>query len=162
VLNPLIVTLNIGTIISTPIIFAQTSDGNTTTTTTGIITFTYAKVGIVSEIYQRISYDSNTNVLSISNTTSSDSISQSSQQLSKQLANSYTKNLESIIMENRFFETSTSYPPPSKGEYADYYLYILSIMMNGKTHTVFWTTISDNVPDGLLKITEKIENISIK
>jgi hypothetical protein len=165
VTSVLIVTLNTRTITPTPIIFAQTSDGNTRTglSTAGIITFTYTKVGILSEIYQRIAYDSKTNVLSISNSTSSDSTSQaSSSQLSKQLSESDTKNLESMIMQNRFFETSTSYPPPpSKGEYADYFLYILNIAMNGRTHTVFWTSISNTVPQSLLKITDEIENISL-
>ena len=164
VTSPLIVTLNTRTIISTPIIFAQTSDGETRTglPSAGIMTLTYIKVGILSESYQRITYNSKTNVLSISNSTTSDSGSQSSQQLSKQLSNSDIKNLEGMIMDNRFFETSTSYPPTSKGENVDYFLYILTIAMNGRTHTVFWTTISNNVPDGLLKIGEKIENISPK
>jgi hypothetical protein len=161
------ITLNTRTITSIPIIFAQTSDENTSRTdlsTAGVITFTYTKVGILSEIYQRITYDSKANVLSISNSTSSDSNSQaSSQQLSKKLSESDTKNLENMIMENRFFESSTSYPPPpSKGENAEYFLYILNVAMNGRTHTVFWTSISNNVPEGLLKITENIENIFLK
>ena len=166
VTSSLMITLKTRTITSIPIIFAQTSDGNTSRTglsTAGVITFTYTKVGILSEIYQRITYDSKANVLSISNSTSSDSNSQaSSQQLSKQLSESDTKNLENMIMENRFFETSASYPPPSKGENAEYFLYILNIAMNGRTHTVFWTSISNNVPEGLLKITENIENIPLK
>lgn|SRR5215212_8234716 len=165
VTSPFIVTLNTRTITSTPIIFAQTSDENIRTGlfTAGNITFRYTKVGVLSEIYQRITYDSKTNALSISNSTSFGSTSQSSsQQLSKQLSESDTKNFENMIMENRFFETSTSYPPPSKGEYADYYLYILNIAMDGRIHTVFWTNISNNVPEGLLKITEKIENIFLK
>ena len=155
VTSPFIVTLNTRTITSTPIIFAQTSDENIRTGlfTAGNITFRYTKVGILSEIYQRITYDSKTNALSISNSTSFDSTSQSSsQQLSKQLSESDTKNFENMFMENRFFETSTSYPPPStsypppsKGEYADYYLYILNIAMDGRIHTVFWTNISNNV-----------------
>ena len=41
------------------------------------------------------------------NSTFSDSGSQLSQQVSKQLSDSDIKNLESVIMDNRFFETST-------------------------------------------------------
>jgi hypothetical protein len=63
----LIVTQNTRTIISIPIIFAQTSDGEARTglPSAGITTFTYRKVGILSESYQRITYNSKTNVLSI-------------------------------------------------------------------------------------------------
>ena len=66
------VTLNTRTTISIPIIFAQTSDGNTKTdlSAAGIITFTYTKLGVLNGNYERIIYDSKTNGLSVSNNTS--------------------------------------------------------------------------------------------
>ncbi|HEX2068284.1 MAG TPA: hypothetical protein VHF08_06245 [Nitrososphaeraceae archaeon] len=159
-----IVTLNTRTIISTPIIFAQTPDGNAKTdvSTPGIITFTYTKLGVLGGNYERISYDSNTNILSVSNNTSVlDSDTSFSRASAEQISESDKKNLEQLINKNGFFQANSIYPPNTT-DAQDYTLHILNVRMDNRLHTVLWADTSSNVPSGLLSIVQAIENISSK
>ncbi len=164
VTSPLIVTLNTKTIISTPIIFAQTSSSTAGTdlSTAGTMTFTYTKLGVLSGNYQRILYDSKTNGLSLSNNTSvHDAGMSSSRSSTKQVSESDEKNLEQLINKNGFFQASSIYPPNPTGA-QDYTINILSVRMDNGLHTVLWADTSNNVPRGLLSIVQEIENLASK
>jgi hypothetical protein len=152
------------TTISIPIIFAQTSDGNTKTdlSAAGIITFTYTKLGVLSGNYERILYDSKTNSLSVSNNTSVlDSGMSSSRASSNQVSASDEKNLEQLIDKNGFFQANSIYPPDTT-DAQDYTLHILNVKMDNRLHTVLWADTSSNVPAGLLSIVQVIENMASK
>ncbi|HYZ95804.1 MAG TPA: hypothetical protein VE524_04250 [Nitrososphaeraceae archaeon] len=160
----LVVTQNTRTIISIPIISAQTSDGSTGTdlSTTGIIAFTYTKLGVLNGNYERIIYDSKTNGLSVSiNTSVLDSGMSSSGASSKQVSASDEKNLEQLINKNGFFQASSIYPPNTT-DAQDYILNILNVRMDNRMHTVLWADTSSNVPGGLISIVQAIENIASK
>jgi hypothetical protein len=162
VTSPLMVTLNTKTIISTPTIFAQTSDitPRTDLPSAGIITFTYTKLGVLSGNYQRILYDSKTNGLSLSNNTSVlDAGVSSSQSSAKQVSDSDEKNLEQLINKNGFFQANSIYPP-NPTEAQDYTIHILNVRMDNRSHTVLWADTSNNVPPGLLSIVQQIENLA--
>jgi hypothetical protein len=162
--SPFIVTLNTRTIISTPIIFAQTPDGNAKTdvSASGIITFTYTKLGVLGGNYERILYDSNTNILSVSNNTSVlDSDTSFSRASAEQISESDKKNLEQLINKNGFFQANSIYPPDTT-DAQDYTLHILNVRMDNRLHTVLWADTSSNVPSGLLSIVQAIENRASK
>jgi hypothetical protein len=160
----LMVTLNTRTTISIPIIFAQTSDGNTKTdlSAAGNIAFTYTELGVLNGNYERIIYDSKTNGLSVSNNTSVlDSGMSSSRAFSKQVSASDEKNLEQLIDKNGFFQANSIYPPDTT-DAQDYTLHILNVKMDNRSHTVLWADTSSNVPGGLISIVQAIENIASK
>src|SRR5918994_1529740 len=94
-------------------VFAQASNDATTTN----LQFSYTKLGVLNGAYQRISYNSETRTLGLSNTSASSTISEtgkilSSQQASqsqsnKQLSEIDERNLLNTINRNGFFETNS-------------------------------------------------------
>ena len=154
--------------------FAQVSNQELTTNSSpsssdsSLLRLVYLKVGVLDGDYQRISYDSNTNALSVSKSSfgtnasggSSTSASGGSSTSSvKRLSETEQKSLEQLINKSGFFAVSSVYPPGTSGT-QDYTLYTLSITMNDRLHTVLWADTSSNVPDGLLSIVQAIENMS--
>jgi hypothetical protein len=145
--------------------FAQVSNQEPTTTTnsspsssgSSLIRLVYTKVGVLDGNYQRVSYDSNTNVLSVSKSIFGANASSTSG--TERLPDAKQKSLEQLINKNGFFAASSIYPPRTTGT-QDYTLYILSITMNNRLHTVLWADTSSNVPNGLLSIVQAIENMS--
>src|ERR671914_1564685 len=144
-------------------VFAQTSNDATPN-----LQFSYTKLGVLSGAYQRISYNSETRTLGLSNTSASSTISEtgkilSSQQASqsqsnKQLSETDERNLVDTIIKNGFFEANSVYPPSTNANQKDYLLHVLAISANGKMHTVLWTDSSSNVPAGISSLAQTIEN----
>ena len=146
-------------------VFAQASNDATTN-----LQFSYTKLGVLNGAYQRISYNSETRTLGLSNTSASSTISEtgkilSSQQASqsqsnKQLSETDERNLVDTIIKNGFFEANSVYPPSTNANQKDYLLHVLAISANGKMHTVLWTDSSSNVPTGISSIAQTIENLA--
>jgi len=149
----------------------QINSSSSSSSSDGVFRFTYLKVGVLKPIYQRISYDSETNSLRLTNISTavndnesgglSFSQGQSQSQSNKQLSDSDQKNLQQMIDKNGFFQTNGIYPPPDSGVNENYdTLYVLSIEMDNRHHTVIWTDNSVNIPTVLQSIVKAIENIS--
>jgi hypothetical protein len=146
-------------------VFAQASNDATTN-----LQFSYTKLGVLNGAFQRISYNSETRTLGLSNTSESSTITEtgklsSSQQTSqsqsnKQLTETDEQNLLDTITKNGFFEANSVYPPNTTANQADYILHVLAISVDGKTHTVLWTDSSSNVPAGISSIAQTIENMA--
>jgi hypothetical protein len=132
--------------------------------------FSYTKLGVLSGGFQRISYNSETRTLDLSNTSASSTITEtgkisSSQQTSqsqsnKQLTETDELNLLDTITKNGFFEANSVYPPSKTANQEDYILHVLAISVDGKTHTVLWTDSSSNVPAGISSMAQTIENMA--
>jgi hypothetical protein len=147
-------------------VFAQASNDVTTTS----LQFSYTKLGVLNGAYQRISYNSETRTLGLSNTSASSTISEtgkilSSQQASqsqsnKQLSETDERNLLDTITRNGFFEANSVYPPSTTANQKDYLLHVLAISVDGKMHTVLWTDSSSNVPSGISSTAQMIENMA--
>jgi hypothetical protein len=159
--------------------FAQVSNLNQTGSSSSDagLKFAYTKLGVLGGIYQLISYDSKTDVLTIRNTSEAipsqsniqsniQSNTQSNTQSNVQLSESEENNLKQLINNNGFFQANSIYPPPppppnTKGAQNYTLLYVLSITMdnnnNNRPHTVLWTDTSNNVPSSLLSIVQAIE-----
>src|SRR5918996_1622084 len=145
-------------------VFAQTSNEATPN-----LQFSYTKLGVLSGAFQRISYNSETKTLGLSNTSASSTIAEtgkilSSQQASqsqtnKQLSETDERNLLDTFTKNGLFEANSVYPPSTANQ-EDYILHVLAISVNGKTHTVLWTDSSSNVPAGISSITQRMENMA--
>jgi hypothetical protein len=148
------------------IVFVQASNDAASTN----LQFSYTKLGVLNGAYQRISYNSETRTLGLSNTSASSTISEtgkilSSQQASqsqsnKQLSETDERNLVDTIIKNGFFEANSVYPPSTNANQKDYLLHVLAISANGKMHTVLWTDSSSNVPTGISSIAQTIENLA--
>jgi hypothetical protein len=146
-------------------VFAQASSDATTN-----LQFSYTKLGVLSGGYQRISYNSETKTLGLSNTSASSTIAEtgrisSSQQTSqsqsnKQLSETDERNLLDTITKNGFFEANSMYPPSTAANQGDYILHVLAISVDGRIHTVLWTDSSSNVPAGISSIAQTIENMA--
>ena len=146
------------------IVFVQASNDAASTN----LQFSYTKLGVLNGAYQRISYNSETRTLGLSNTSASSTISEtgkilSSQQASqsqsnKQLSETDERNLVDTIIKNGFFEANSVYPPSTNANQKDYLLHVLAISANGKMHTVLWTDSSSNVPAGISSLAQTIEN----
>ena len=130
----------------------------------------YSKLGVSSGSYQRILYDSETNTLrlnNISTTTINDNESarlslsqqQSQSQSNKQISDSDRTNLQQMIKQNGFFQLNSMYALPNTTQSYDT-VYILSLDMANKLHTVIWTDTSENIPGSLLSIVKAVEKIS--
>ena len=130
----------------------------------------YSKLGVSSGSYQRILYDSETNTLrlnNISTTTINDNESarlslsqqQSQSQSNKQISDSDRTNLQQMIEQNGFFQLNSMYALPNTTQSYDT-VYILSLDMANKLHTVIWTDTSENIPGSLLSIVKAVEKIS--
>jgi len=143
------------------------------TSTSHDFKFSYSKLGMYSGSYQRILYDSETNSLRLNNISTainenesgrlSFSQGQSQSQSNKQISNSDQKNLQQMIGQNGFFETNSMYPPPDTGINENYdTLYVLSIEMDNRVHTVIWTDTSENIPTAIKSIVKAIEKISLE
>src|SRR5215212_8860501 len=146
-------------------VFAQASSDATTN-----LQFSYTKLGVLSGGYQRISYNSETKTLGLSNTSASSTIAEtgrisSSQQTSqsqsnKQLSETDERNLLDTVTKNGFFEANSVYSPSTTANQEDYILHVLAILVDGKMHTVLWTNSSSKVPAGISSIAETIENMA--
>jgi len=141
-------------------------------TSHGDFRFAYSKLGISSPIYQRILYDSETNSLTLNNISASinkntdsarfsSSQGQSHSQSNKQISDSDQKNLRQMIEQNGFFQTNNIYPPNTDRDQQNYdTLYVLSIEMGDRLHTVLWMDTSKNIPTGIAPIVKTIEKIA--
>lgn len=122
--------------------------------------FAYTKLGVLGGIYQLVSYDSTTDVLTLRSSAAAipqESNNQSNTQSSGQLSESEKNNLKQLINDNGFFEANSFYPQSTKGAQNYTLLYVLSITVDNSLHTVLWTDVSNNVPAGLLSIVQAIE-----
>lgn len=134
--------------------------------------FSYTKLGVLSGGFQRISYNSETRTLDLSNTSASSTITEtgkisssqktSQSQSNKQLTETDELNLLDTITKNGFFEANGVYPPSTTANQEDYILHVLAISVDGKTHTVLWTDSSSNVPAGISTMAQTIENMASK
>jgi hypothetical protein len=132
--------------------------------------FSYTKLGVLSGGFQRISYNSETKTLGLSNISASSAISEtgktsSSQQASqsqsnKQLTETDERHLLDTITKNGFFGANSVYPPSTIANQEDYILHVLAISVDGKMHTVLWTDSSSNVPAGISSMAQTIENMA--
>ena len=141
------------------------------TSTSPDFTFSYLKLGVSNGDYLRILYDSEANLLKLNNISTtvnenksnrlSFSQGQSQSQSNRQLSDFDQIKLQEIINENGFFQTNGIYPPPNAGANDDNYhtLYVLSIGMDNRLHTVIWSDTSQNIPKVLLSVVKEIERI---
>ena len=146
-------------------VFAQTSNEATPN-----LQFSYTKLGVLSGAFQRISYNSETKTLGLSNTSASSTIAEtgkisSSQQASQSQSNKLLdetdeRNLLDTITRNGFFEANSMYPPIAAASQEDYILHVLAISADDKMHTVLWTDSSSNVPAGISSMAKTIENMA--
>jgi hypothetical protein len=142
--------------------FAQMPNLNQTgsSTSDADLKFAYTKLGVLGGIYQLISYDSKTDVLTLRSSSAAiprQSNSQSNSQSPGQLSESEKNNLKQLINNNGFFQANSFYPPSTKGAQNYTLLYVLSITMDNRPHTILWTDTSNNVPTSLLSIVQEIE-----
>jgi hypothetical protein len=141
--------------------FAQMSNLNQTSPSSDAdLKFAYTKLGVLGGIYQLISYDSKTDVLTLRSSSAAiprQSNSQSNSQSPGQLSESEKNNLKQLINNNGFFQANSFYPPSTKGAQNYTLLYVLSITMDNRPHTILWTDTSNNVPTSLLSIVQEIE-----
>ena len=98
--------------------------------------------------FERISYDSLTKQLVSLSALGSPEI--------RLLSESEQDGLTEAIKNNGFFEAESEYPPEFVA--ADFFTYSLSVIMDGKTHKVSWTDVSEGVPAGIPTIVEAIRN----
>jgi hypothetical protein len=152
----------------------QTKPSSPTSSSTSQVEFRFAliKLGVLSPIYQRILYDSETNSLTLNNISAainrnndsgrfSSSQGQSQSQSNKQISDSDQKNLQQMIEQNGFFQTNSTYPPNTDRDQQNYdTLYVLSIEMGNRLHTVLWMDTSKNIPTGIPPIVKTIEKIA--
>jgi hypothetical protein len=127
-------------------------------------------LGVLSGGFQRISYNSETKTLGLSNTSASSTIAEtgrisSSQQTSqsqsnKQLTETDERNLLDMITKNGFFGANSVYPPNTTANQEDYILHVLAISVDDRMHTVLWTVSSGNVPAGIFSMAQTIENMA--
>jgi hypothetical protein len=120
--------------------------------------------------FQRISYNSETKTLGLSNTSASSTMAEtgrisSSQQTSqsqsnKQLTETDERNLLDMITKNGFFEANSMYPPNTTVSQEDYILHVLAISVDDRIHTVLWIDSSGNVPAGISSLSQTIENMA--
>jgi hypothetical protein len=146
-------------------VFAQASNDATTSN----LQFSYTKLGVLNGAYQRISYNSETRTLGLSNTSESSTISEtgkilssqlaSQSQSNKQLSETDERNLLNTITRNGFFEANSVYPPSTTTN-QDYILHVLAISVDDRMHTVLWTDSSSNVPAGITSMAQTIENMA--
>jgi hypothetical protein len=141
--------------------FAQMSNlDQTSSSSDASLKFAYTKLGVLGGIYQLISYDSTTDILTLRSSAAAipqQSNTQSNTQSPGQLSESDKNNLKQLINDNGFFQTNSFYPPSTKGAQDYTLLYVLSITMDNRPHTVLWTDTSNNVPASLLSIVQAIE-----
>jgi hypothetical protein len=113
--------------------------------------FEYVKSGGIAGINDRLVFDSQTGVISFNR---QGPISGEERQLS----DAQVQELRHVIAESGFFAMDSVYPP-RQGP-ADYFSYSLTIMMDGRTHSVSWVddfATSIPVPEGLEDIVSGIE-----
>jgi hypothetical protein len=142
--------------------FAQISNQNQSGSSSDAdLKFAYTKLGVLGGIYQLISYDSTSDVLTSRSSAAAipmQSNDQSNVQSPGQLSESEKNNLKEMINNNGFFQANSFYPPSTKGAQNYTFLYILSITMDNRPHTVLWTDTSNNVSANLLSIVQAIES----
>jgi len=150
----------------------QINSSSSSSSSDGVFRFTYLKVGVLKPIYQRISYDSETNSLKLNNISAainkntdsgrfSSSQGQSQSQSNRQISDSDQKNLQQMIEQNSFFQTDSIYLPDTVRDQQNYdTLYVLSIEMGNRLHSVLWMDTSKNIPTGILPIVKTIEKIA--
>jgi hypothetical protein len=160
-------------------VFAQSTNQNQVNPVASLGNFriAYTKLEVSGGSFLRITYDSETNALSITNTStitrattsggsdiSSSSFQRASQSQSNrniELSDSNKTNLKQLINANTFFQANNFYPPNMSGP-QNYTLYILSIIMDNKSRTVLWSDTSSNVPAGMSRIAQTMEEIASK
>jgi hypothetical protein len=141
--------------------FAQMSNLNQSGSSSDAgLKFAYTKLGVLGGIYQLISYDSTTDVLTLRSSAAAipqGSNNQSNTQSSGQLSESEKNSLKQLINDNGFFEANSYYPQSTKGAQNYTLLHVLSVTVDNRLHTVLWTDASNNVPASLLSIVQAIE-----
>lgn len=133
------------------------TDNNTKSSSHPDFEFAYQESGsgIAGPRRLEISYHSGTNKLEVTDKLAHSPI------LQKYLLDSEKNHLKDLIVKNEFFTTKDSYLPSSLNlqRCLDCLYYSLDIKINEQIHSVKWRSDS-NIPDGLLKISDAIKNIS--
>jgi hypothetical protein len=154
--------------------FAQISNQDRSNSSDISLRIAFTKLGVLGGIYQLIFYDSKTDVLTLgyisaaaveatdSDTSFSSQQGSSSQsQSNKQISEADENNLKQTIYKNGFFEADSVYPPNATRP-QNYTLYVLSIKMDDRLHTVLWANTSNNVAPGLLSIVQALQKVASK
>lgn len=92
---------------------------------------------------------------------SSQRASQSQSNRNNELSDSNKSNLTQLINASAFFQAKNVYPPDASGP-QDYTLNILSITMDNVSRTVLWSDTSSNVPVGISRIAQTLQEIASK
>jgi hypothetical protein len=137
-----------------------------------VLKIAHSELGAIGGTLQRILYDSATNSLALTKISASLTAeipggkakrrlkqTQSQSQLSKKLSHPDKEKLEQIVTGNGFFETDVFYPPDLK-ESQHYALFVLSVVLDDKLHTVVWTDTSRNVPTCLNLVIEALQEVA--
>jgi hypothetical protein len=149
--------------------FAQISNQDRSNSSDISLRIAFTKLGVLGGIYQRIFYDSQTNTLSLGYISAADSDtsfssqqgSSSQSQSNKQISEADENNLKQTIYKNGFFEADSVYPPNATRP-QNYTLYVLSIKMDDRLHTVLWADTSNNVPPGFLSTVQALQKVASK
>jgi hypothetical protein len=130
-----------------------------------VLKIAYTKLAVIGETLQRILYDSVSNSLALTKVstlsvarTSGGKINQSQVQLNKKISEIEKENLAQIIIHNGFFETDVFYPPDLTESQQT--LFVLSVVLDSRLHTVVWTDASKNVPTYLNKVIESLQELN--
>jgi len=91
--------------------------------------FEYVKSGGIAGIYERLEFDSKTNIITFYQRTL-DSTGQ------RELSDAKVQEIRQAVAGSGFFALDSFYPP-RQGP-ADYFSYSLTITMDGRTHSVSW------------------------
>jgi len=121
-----------------------------TQSTTGL-RFEYSKSGGIAGINEKTTFDSKTGVIRL--------YKYSLGAVEKRLSNASVQAISDAIVDAKFFELRSSYPPKVNGA-ADYFSYSLAVTLDNLTHSVSWVdgfASSVPVPEALRNIANKIE-----
>ncbi|MEW6603294.1 MAG: hypothetical protein AB1351_01230 [Thermoproteota archaeon] len=113
--------------------------------------FEYVKSGGIAGINNRLTFDSETGVISFYQS----AINTSEE---KRLSDEKVQELRQAIAGSGFYAFDSSYPP-RQGP-ADYFSYTLNITMDGRAHSVSWVddfATAEPVPEGLKDIVSELE-----
>jgi hypothetical protein len=116
--------------------------------------FKYVESGGLANNYLVISFDSETDNLKVSTDISGTNLNQ------KPIEDSEKDTLIDTIRKNNFFDTESTYVTEKEDEDNTALSSSLTVTLDNDIHTSVWTTKSNDVPNGLIEITNEITNIA--
>ena len=117
-----------------------------------VFLFVYLKEGGIAGISERSSYDSFTKQLVIL-----DGMGETEQAKIVRITPETENNLKNMFRSSELQRIQSNYPPTPGS--ADYFIYTLFVILDGRIHAVTWTDASPNAPEELFEIAQLIESL---